>query len=105
MPPAYGWSAWGSPEGGLALLASDVVVNCTPLENPVEVEAIARHALVVDLRYEGQLTRWVRDARAEGLEAVDGLGLLVHQARHSLAGWLGREVPLAPLAAAVGWPR
>ena len=105
MPPPHGWSPWGTPEGGMALLASDVIVNCTPLEDPVEVEAIARNALVVDLRYGHELTRWVREARAEGLEAVDGLGLLVHQGRHSLARWLGREVPLAPLAAAVGWPR
>jgi shikimate 5-dehydrogenase len=47
----------------------------------------------------------VRAARALGLHAVDGLGLLVHQARRSLSLWLGREVPLEPLAAAVGWPR
>lgn len=105
MPAPHGWSPWGSPEGGMALLASDVIVNCTPLEQPVEVEALARNALVVDLRYAGELTPWIRDARAEGLEAVDGLGLLVHQGRHSLGIWLGREVPLAPLAAAVGWPR
>lgn len=105
MPPPGGWSMWGSPEGGMALLGADVVVNCTPLPAPVEVEAVARNALVVDLRYGERVTDWVRDAREHGLEAVDGLGLLVHQARHSLARWLEREVPLAPLAAAVGWPR
>jgi shikimate dehydrogenase len=105
MEKPDGWSAWGSPEGGMALLASDVVVNCTPLGRPVEVEAVARNALVVDLPYGPELTPWVREARANGLEAVDGLGLLVHQGRHSLARWLRREVPLAPLSAAVGWPR
>lgn len=105
MEKPHGWSAWGSPEGGMALLASDVVVNCTPLGRPVEVEAVARNALVVDLAYGPELTPWVREARANGLEAVDGLGLLVHQGRHALERWLGRDVPLAPLAAAVGWPR
>jgi len=44
-------------------------------------------------------------ARAQGFDAVDGLGLLVHQARHSLRRWFGRDVPLAVLGAAVGWPR
>ncbi len=35
----------------------------------------------------------------------DGLGLLVFQARRSLALWTGREIPLDSLARAVGWPR
>ena len=37
--------------------------------------------------------------------AYDGLGLLVFQARRSLALWTARPVPLDPLARAVGWPR
>jgi shikimate dehydrogenase len=59
----------------------------------------------VDLVYGPEVTPWVRAARAAGIEAVDGLGLLVFQAQRSLALWTGREVPLAPLARAVGWPR
>ncbi len=102
------WCAWDSPAERAALAKADVVVNCTPLgaeAPPAPLEAIARGALVVDLTYGEAITPWVRAARALGLEAVDGLGLLVHQARHSLMHWFGREVPLAPLAAAVGWPR
>jgi shikimate dehydrogenase len=102
------WCAWGSEAEREGLAAADVVVNCTPLGAdgaPAPLEPIARGALVVDLTYGEALTPWVRDARARGLEAVDGLGLLVHQARHSLMRWFDRDVPLAPLAAAVGWPR
>jgi shikimate dehydrogenase len=61
--------------------------------------------LAIDLVYGPEPTAWVRAARALGLQAYDGLGLLVFQARRSLALWTGQEVPLEPLAEAVGWPR
>ena len=47
----------------------------------------------------------VKAARAAGRESADGLGLLIYQARRALTLWLGEEVPIEPLAAAVGWPR
>lgn len=99
---------WRSDAEHDALAESTVIVNCTPLsgeEPPAPLERIARTALVVDLTYGPGPTPWVREARRQGLRAEDGLGLLVHQARRSLSLWLGREVPLEPLAAAVGWPR
>ena len=102
------WCEWGSPEAHTAILAAHIVVNATPLhdaEGPVPVSECSKGTLLLDLTYAEALTPWVIAARANGLEAFDGLGLLVHQARHSLSNWFGREVPLAPLAHAVGWPR
>ena len=102
------WSAWDSAAALTALAHATVVVNCTPLtgaEPPVALAPLARGTLVVDLTYGAELTPWVLAARAGGLEAFDGLGLLVHQARHALSRWFGRDVPLERLAAAVGWPR
>ncbi len=99
---------WRSEEERDALAESTVIVNCTPLageETPAPLERLARTALVVDLTYGPEVTPWVRAARRQGLQAVDGLGLLVHQARRSLSLWLGREVPLDALASSVGWPR
>jgi shikimate dehydrogenase len=99
---------WDSAEGRAALAGAQVVVNATPLtgpEEPCAIGRIPRGARVVDLVYGPGLTPWVSAARAGGLEAVDGLGLLVFQARRSLELWTGRAVPLAPLASAVGWPR
>ena len=97
------WSAWGTGAATRAIAVADVLVNCTPLageEFPVAVERIPRATLVVDLTYGEQVTPWVAAARATGLDAVDGLALLVHQARHSLRRWLGRDVPLEPLVVA-----
>jgi shikimate dehydrogenase len=100
---------WRSPEEEDALASATVIVNGTPLTGeeaaPAPLERLPRTALVVDLTYGPEPTAWVRQARGVGLRAIDGLGLLVHQARRSLSLWLGREVPIEPLAAAVGWPR
>ncbi len=100
--------AWRSPEERELIAAAGVVVNATPLtgaEEPAPLELIPRRALVVDLVYGQRPTPWVLNARALGMEAWDGLGLLVFQARRSLSFWTGAEIPLAPLARAVGWPR
>ena len=59
----------------------------------------------MDLRYGPEPTPLVASARGLGLDAYDGLGLLVHQARASLALWLGVDVPLEPLERAVNWRR
>jgi shikimate dehydrogenase len=99
---------WRSSEEDAALREATLVVNCTPLsgqEPPVPAGSLAVGTLAIDLTYARELTPWVSAAREAGLHAVDGLGLLVHQARRSLSLWLGREVPVEPLAAAVGWPR
>jgi shikimate dehydrogenase len=108
--PATRWRIvpWRSQAERDALAAASVVVNATPIgpeEHPAPLAALPPRALLVDLVYGRENTRWVRDARATGREAYDGLGLLVFQARRSLAGWLGCEVPVDPLARAVGWPR
>jgi shikimate dehydrogenase len=92
---------WGDPGG----LPASVVVNATPLESPAPQESLPAGSLRIDLRYGPEVTAWVREARARGLEAYDGLGLLVFQARRSLALWCARPVAVDPLARAVGWPR
>ncbi len=99
---------WRSPAETVALGDATLVVNATPLggeADPAPLDVIASRALILDLVYGERVGAWVMRARAEGREAYDGLGLLVFQARRSLAIWLGRPVPVEPLARAVGWPR
>ena len=100
--------AWRSAEERSELARATLIVNATPLTDPEQIAApdsIGRGSLIIDLRYGEALTPWVSESRRIGREAFDGLGLLVFQARRSLELWLAREVPLEPLAAAVGWPR
>ena len=103
-----GWVGWRSPAETAALAAASLVVNCTPLNSengPAPLTDLAPGTLVIDLVYEERLTRWIVAARAAGLEAYDGLGLLVHQARRSLELWIGQAPSLDVLSDAVGWPR
>lgn len=100
--------AWRGAEESRALESATLVVNATPVSSasePIPPHLIPDGARAVDLTYQPEPTPWVAACRARGLDAEDGLGLLVHQGRRSLALWFGREVPLEPLARAVGWSR
>lgn len=107
--PIGAWAVeWRSSQEAAALTEATLVVNATPLggaDGPLPVDRLPAGALIVDLTYGETVTPWIQAARARGLTAMDGLGLLVHQARRSLAIWTGRDVPVEPLARAVGWPR
>lgn len=64
------------------------------------VEKLPAHATVVDLVYapygdaESTQTTVLREARARGLRAVDGLGMLVHQAALALERWFDVKAPV-----------
>ncbi len=99
---------WSKRTDGPPISGADLIVNCTPLaaeDLATDWGKLRREVLVIDLVYGLERTAWVEAARARGLEAHDGLGLLVHQARRSLELWFGKPVPLETLSAAVGWPR
>jgi shikimate dehydrogenase len=51
---------------------------------------------VFDLVYAPLETPLLRAGRARGLCAVDGLGMLLHQARPAFAAWFGREPEVTP---------
>ncbi len=98
--------AWRSAGERQALQRATLLVNCTPLaDEPAPLADLGPDTLIVDLVYGPRLTDWVVRARACGIPAWDGLGLLVFQARRSLALWTGQDVPVEALARAVGWPR
>jgi shikimate dehydrogenase len=101
-------AAFGAPETVEALARATLIVQATPLEaleGPLDATRVPAGAVAIDLRYGPGLTPWVLALRARGIRAFDGLGMLVHQARGSLALWSGRDIPLEALEAAVGWPR
>lgn len=90
---------------------ADVVINATPvgmgLSAPPEEEGLPLDPahlgpgqLVVDLIYHPPLTRFLELARARGATAVNGLGMLVHQAARAFRLWTGEDPPLPVLSAA-----
>jgi shikimate dehydrogenase len=94
----------------------DVVVNATPVGMgvvvafdertpppdvfPVDPERLSPGQLVADLIYEPAVTPLVAAARARGIAAVNGLGMLIHQAAIAFRLWTGEDAPLEAMSAA-----
>jgi shikimate dehydrogenase len=73
---------------------SDLVVNATSMglrddELPIDVDTLRPEAAVLDLVYRRGETALVRAARARGLAAADGLGMLIEQGAVAFERWFG----------------
>ncbi|MEX2648783.1 MAG: shikimate dehydrogenase [Alphaproteobacteria bacterium] len=86
---------WSERPG--ALEGATLVVNTTMLgmagQPPLDLalDPVAPGCVVCDLVYVPLETLLLARARARGLVAVDGLGMLLHQARPGFAAWFGLE--------------
>jgi shikimate dehydrogenase len=83
-----------SDYGELSVLLPDVsvLVNATSAGHPLvgfDLRRMRAGAVVADLTYVPIETELLRDARRAGLRAVDGLGMLLHQAVPGFARWFG----------------
>ncbi len=80
-----------------ALDGAGFLVNTTALGmaggEPLDIrlDALPDDAVVNDIVYTPLETGLLASARARGLRAVDGLEMLLHQARPGFAGWFGSE--------------
>ncbi|GAB4362894.1 MAG: shikimate dehydrogenase [Kiloniellaceae bacterium] len=78
-----------------ALDGAGLVVNSTSLGMSgqpalkLSLDALDANAVVADLVYSPLETALLAAARARGCIGVDGLGMLLHQARPSFAAWFG----------------
>jgi len=75
---------------------ADLVVNTLPPSVPFDINTVklARQAVVFDLTYRPAETNFMRQADAIGVQAVNGLGMLVYQAAASLELWTSRQAPV-----------
>jgi shikimate dehydrogenase len=91
---------------------ADVVVNATPVGManvraldpgalPVDPERLGAGQVVVDLIYDPLVTPLLRAARGRGAVAVNGIGMLLHQAALAFRLWTGEEAPMEALSSAV----
>jgi shikimate dehydrogenase len=89
---SLGWSGAARSLAGAALL-----VNTTSLgmkgQPPLDLDLtpLPAGAIVNDIVYSPLETALLRAARRRGLAAVDGLGMLLHQARAGFKAWFGRD--------------
>jgi shikimate dehydrogenase len=97
-------------QAGNAIEEGRTVVNTTSLgmtgkpELRVPLDGLRPGQVVTDLVYAPLETRLLREARAAGATAVDGLGMLLHQAVPGFERWFGvrPEVDEALRAAVLG---
>lgn len=91
--------------------SADVIVNATPIGMgevvaidrrdalPLDPALLSTGQLVIDLVYEPLVTPLVAAARARGVVAVNGVGMLIHQAALAFRIWTGEDAPLAVMSA------
>ena len=99
--------------GGLEETDSvDLVVNATPvgMDNvvgidpgalPIDPARLGAGQVVVDLIYDPVVTPLIEAARRQGAVAVNGLGMLLHQAAVAFRLWTGQDAPVEAMSAAV----
>jgi shikimate dehydrogenase len=78
---------------------ADLIVNATSIgmgdgRTPFEASRLAARQVVADIVYHPSPTPLVAAVRERGIVAVDGLGMLVHQAGHAFRLWTGLEAPI-----------
>jgi len=82
---------------------ADLVINATPLGahgEELPLPKLGSDGLLVDLLYRPAVTPAQQAARAAGVRAFGGLGLLLYQAALSFELWTGRPAPLEVMSAA-----
>ncbi|HSO43195.1 MAG TPA: NAD(P)-binding domain-containing protein, partial [Rhodospirillales bacterium] len=84
------WAKRADPLAGAALL-----VNATSLgmagkpQLDLDLSALPAEAVVTDIVYVPLVTSLLASAAARGNRTVDGLGMLLHQARPAFQAWFG----------------
>lgn len=87
-----------APPGALEEAA--LVVNALSVPPEVDVGMLRTDAVLMDMTYRPLLTPFLEGGRARGLTTVDGLAMLIGQARPSFRALFGLEPPRVDVRAA-----
>ena len=87
-----GWSNADKALSGASLLVNSTSLGMTgqpPLE--INIASLLSTAWVTDAVYAPLETGLLQQAKAKGCRTVDGIGMLLHQARPGFAAWFGKD--------------
>lgn len=82
-----------TPAGAGALETAGLVVNALSVAPEVDVGVLSRDAVLMDMTYRPLTTAFLAAGKARGLATVDGLAMLIGQARPSFRALFGIEPP------------
>lgn len=86
------WDRRNEAVDGATLLVNTTTLGMTGKPAlDIDIHALAADAVVNDIVYAPLETALLKAARAQGLNAVDGLGMLLHQARPGFEAWFGQR--------------
>lgn len=93
---------WNNPMLERVIREGDIIINTTPLGMnpnineipPLDTKWLSPSQLLVDLIYNPLETRLMKEAKAQGCQVSNGLGMLIYQGVLSFKLWTGQEPPL-----------
>jgi shikimate dehydrogenase len=98
----------GTPEVRECLAKADLMINTTSLGlksgdemAPIEVGALPRSALVMDMIFNPPMTLLLRAAREHGCSVLNGLSMLLYQGTLAFELWTGQNAPVDVMRAAL----
>ncbi len=89
------------------IAAADIVVNATSIgmgadrSMPCDPNLIGSSQVAADLIYEPLETEWLRQLSLKGVQAYNGLSMLVYQAAYAFELWTGKKAPIDVMKRAV----
>lgn len=95
------------PPPGQILGSADLTINATSLglhpgdPSPLNLTPCRPGAVAYEMIYNPPETAFLRQARAQALQAANGLGMLLHQGAAAFALWTGQAAPLEPMRRAL----
>jgi len=94
---ACDWETLDSSLEDISLLVNTTTLGMSGQpELEIDLAALPRDAIVNDIVYVPLHTKLLQAARGRGNATVDGLGMLLHQARPGFAAWFGHEPDVTP---------
>ncbi len=88
------------PLSEIGNISADCLINTTPVgmapereKSPLQKEVLNNFRWVMDCIYNPMQTQLLKDAKAAGCTALNGVGMFVHQGSEQIKIWTGKEPP------------
>jgi len=101
-----GSAAWGTLTAGTWLQEVDLLIQTTPVgmkgeSLPFDLHGIRPSCWAVDLIYAPAITPFLRKAKQQGCETMNGLEMLLYQGVLAWKYWFNRQAPIAVMRRAL----